>query len=157
MRLHFQIMIMMIMISSFSARVALRFQRLGSSSFAAGDLVLLVCSCTPLLNLQLDFCMTVSCIGCLLLLLVLFIFERSFLLRREMLEARFWTLYHTFHVHFSAGPDKNSNVRPRFRTFGRNLERSAEISNIGGPCLDFLLHFSFFPEFPVAHVLWFDN
>ena len=61
-----------------------------------------------------------------------------------------------------------SNVRPKFLTFGRNFERLAEIPkvrlqsrmsvlpeclNVGGPCLDLLLHFSFFPESQVDHVL----
>ena len=46
------------------------------------------------------------------------------------------------------------NVRPESRTFSRNLERSAEIPNVGRQSLD-LWPFPFFPEFPVAHVLHF--
>ena len=69
--------------------------------------------------------------------------ERLILLQREILEARFWTLDHTFSFHFSERPVNNSNVRPKFRTFG--------------PFLDFLLQCSFFPEIPVAHVLQFSN
>ena len=69
----------------------------------------------------------------------------------------FSDLYRTFHVHFSERPAGILNVRQESRTFGRNLERSAEIPNIGGPFLDLLWHFSFFTKFPVAHVLQFPS
>ena len=75
---------------------------------------------------------------------------------------RFWKpvlgLFITLSIfHFSERQLKNSNVRPKFRTFGRDSECPAEIPNFGCPFVDRLLHFSFFPEIPVAHVLQFSN
>ena len=52
--------------------------------------------------------------------ILMFIFERSTLLKREIQEARFWTFYRTFYFFL------NSEVW----TFGQNFERPTRISNV---------------------------
>ena len=52
------------------------------------------------------------------------------MLQREILEARFWAPTQIVHANVSECPAKISNVRPRSRTSGRDLEHPAEISNI---------------------------
>ena len=59
-----------------------------------------------------------------------FVFKRSILLQRRILEARFWAPTPIFTLHVPKRSTRISNVRPEIRTFGQKFERSTGNSNL---------------------------